>query len=415
MQPIKDKNFLNFFGKPLIWHQIQILKSAGFKDFVIVGGAHNLSELGKVAKNAGVKAKIVEQKDLDLGMCGAVLAAEKFVKKEPALVMSGNDFVEKSAFEMVKKAAIKNEAESFIVAKKVAEYFPGGYLKVDKNGFIKGIVEKPGAGKEPSDLVNLVIHLHKNFEALCAELKKTKSGKDDLYETALDNLIKKGLKMKALKYGGFWQPIKYPWHVQAIFRYLFSIQKKKKGTNVKIAKSAKIDKNVIFGKDVKVMDNAVIVGPTFIGDGSVVATNALVRESHIGENCVIGFSTEVARSFLGRDVWTHSNYIGDSIIGDNVSFGGGTVTGNLRLDEANIADSGVNKLGAIIGDNVRVGINTSLMPGIKIGENSLVGAGIILAENVEANSFVRGEVKLKISPNKFDVGSLSRNKMRKKL
>ena len=77
--------------------------------------------------------------------------------------------------------------------------------------------------------------------------------------------------------------------------------------------------------------------------------------------------------------------------------------------------SEMDKLGAIIGDNVRVGINTSIMPGIKIGSGSFVGAGIIIAENIHEKSFVRGEVKLKISPNKFYVGALDRSKMRKKL
>ena len=94
----------------------------------------------------------------------------------------------------------------------------------------------------------------------------------------------------------------------------------------------------------------------------------------------------MARSFWGDKVWTHSNYVGDSVIGNNVSFGAGSITGNLRLDEGEITvnlngekqRTGVNKLGLICGNNVRVGINTSLMPGLKVGAGSFIGAGIVV-------------------------------------
>lgn len=392
MKPIEDKNFLNFLGKPLIQHQLELLKSCGFKDIVVVGGKHNLEKIGKIGK-----VSIKEQKDLELGMCGAVLAAKDLIKNEPVLIVSSNDVVDASAFELIKKAMKSSEADGYLLAKKVKEYFPGGYLKTDKKGFIQAIVEKPAQGKEPSNLVNLVVHYHKNPAKLIAELSRTKSSKDDLYELALANLIKKGMKIKAVPYDGFWQPIKFPWHVQKVFYHLFSLAKKPKN-------------NVILGKNVKIFDGAVVKGPAYIGDNSIIATNALVRESNIGANCVIGFSTEVARSFLGNDVWTHVNYIGDSVVGDNVSLGGGTKTGNFRLDEKNIGDTGTNKFGAVIGNNVRIGINTSLMPGVKIGEGSFVGAGIVIAQDIPEKTFVRGEFKLKISPNNVSVNVRKRLK-----
>ncbi len=411
MQPIEDKNFLNFLGKPLLQHQLEMLKDEGFSDIVIVAGKHNREKIETLGKKLKLRIKIVEQK-LATGMHGAILAAQNLLQNDPVLIVSGNDIVDNEAFEAMKEAFAPGKAESYIIGKKVKSYFPGGYLKVDKKGFIQEIMEKPGEGNEPSDMINLVIHLHTQPAKLVKYLKKAKSKKDDLYEVALGMMIKDGIKMESAKYDGMWQALKYPWHIQKVFEYLFSKMEKKIAKTAKIAKSATIEGNVVIEDGVKVMENAVIKGPTYIGKNSVVATNALVRESHVGENCVVGFGTEVARSFLGNDVWTHSNYIGDSVIGNNVSFGAGTVTGNLRLDEKNVVvsnagekmDIGTNKFGAVIGDNVRVGINTSIMPGIKIGEGSMIGAGIILPENVQANSFVRGEVKLKISPNKFKIG-----------
>ena len=433
LKPIEDKNFISMFGQPMIAHQLRALLRFS-KDVLIVGGAHNLDKLKEVGRALqddvkGSKVDVIGQVNLDLGMCGALQSASKKIKSGDVLIVSGNDVVTDDAFEIVLKQAKKTGIDGVMLAKKVTSYFPGGYLKIDKNGLIKGIVEKPGAGKEPSDLVNIVVHYHKDFAKLLAELKKVKSEKDDKYEVALDNLIKKGDKYVAAEFKNFWQAIKYPWHVLVLMNVMignidFMIKyylKRKSGIHksAQIAKSAKLNgKNIMIEEGVKIMDNAVIVGPAYIGKNSVVATNALVRDSHIGENCVIGFGTEIARSHLGNNVWTHTNYIGDSVIGNNVSFGAGTVTGNLRLDEGNIQvnisgekiDSGMNKFGLVTGDNVRVGINTSFMPGVKIGKNCMIGGGIIVANDVEDNKFVYGKMELVVKDNKIDVGKINRDK-----
>ena len=273
-------------------------------------------------------------------------------------------------------------------------------------------------------MVNLVLHFHRSGEQLLAAIKMAKTKSDDRYEVALDLLIKEGARMKAVPYNGFWQPIKYPWHVLTMMNHFFeTLRGIKKGKNVQVAKSAVLKGNVVLAEGVKVMENAVISGPAYIGKNSVIATNALVRLSEIGENCVIGFGSEVARSHVGNDVWTHTNYVGDSVIGNNCSFGSGTVTGNLRLDEANISvniegekvDSGITKLGLITGDNVRCGINTSFMPGIKIGKNSFIGAGIVVAEDIADNKFAYGRTELIVKDNKAKLDQKKREEMRSKV
>lgn len=423
MKPITDKNFLNFLGKPLIEWQLELIKNAGQGDVVIVGGKHNLEKLALCGKDLGMDVSVVEQTDLDAGMCGAILAAKDKIGSEPVLIFSSNDIVEKSAFESVLKAFDVGDADAYLLGKVVHEYFPGGYLEISDDGFIKNIIEKPEKGKEPSNLVNLVVHVHKDFSKLVSYLEKAKSDSDDLYEVALGNMIKDGIRMKAVKYDGFWQAIKFPWHVVKVFKFLFQNAKKTIAKSAQISKNAVVKGDVIIGENVKILEGAVVNGPVYIGDDSVIATNALVRESNIGKNCVIGFSTEVARSFLGNDVWTHSNYIGDSVIGNNVSFGAGTVTGNLRLDEGEISavsddkkiPTGETKLGIITGDNIRIGINNSFMPGAKIGSDTFIGAGLVIAENIPEKSFVRGEVTLKISENKVDISKISRDEMKKKI
>jgi len=418
IQPVPDKNFLKFLGKTLIEHQVANLQKAGFKNITIVGGKHNLDRF----KELFPKLTVVEQKALKEGMAGAVLAMGTKLKNEPLLIVSSNDIVEQSAYNAIKKSATK-KVDSLIIGKTVKEYFPGGYLKTDSKGLITGIVEKPGAGKEPSNLINLVIHLHKNPKELIKYLTKTKSTRDDRYEVALDKMIKDGKKMLAVPYKGYWQSIKFPWHVFEVKDYFFSKLKRKIAKSANIAKQAVINGPVVIEAGVKVFPGAVVNGPAYIGKNSIVANNALVRDSIVGDNCVVGYSTEVARSYVGDDSWFHTNYIGDSIISDNCSFGSGTVTGNLRLDEANIpvnikdkkTDSGINKFGLVCGPNVRAGINCSFMPGIKVGANSMIGAGIVIPQDIPENSFVRGKWDLKISKNKASLDNDARAKMRKKL
>ena len=147
MAPIKDKNFLNFLGKPLIEWQLEMLWKAGLKDIAVVGGKHNLEPIAALLKKLGKKVVLVEQKNLDMGMCGAVLAAKNFIGKDAVMVFSSNDVVEEKAFKVMLAAYKSGKASSYLIGKKVDKYFPGGYLKSDKNGFISEIVEKPEPGK----------------------------------------------------------------------------------------------------------------------------------------------------------------------------------------------------------------------------------------------------------------------------
>lgn len=427
LKPLGDKNFLNFLGKPLILHQLEELLKAGFDDFIIVAGAHNIGAIEDLVGEKKYKAIVVEQKNLDEGMAGALKSVEKHFNNEPIMIVSGNDIVECSAFHQI-MAAHRIAEHGLLLAKEVHSYFPGGYLRVDNDFFCNEIIEKPGEGNEPSNLVNIVVHYFGQSDQLFDALNEADSKKDDRYEVALANMMEEGLRIRAIPYEGFWKPVKYPWHVLDLMDYfLASIRdyeiKNLEDRNIVIADTATVKGGVFLEDGVKIMDNAVIAGPAYIGKNTIVATNALVRDSHIGSDCVVGFGTEIARSYLGNGVWTHTNYVGDSIIGNNCSFGSGTVTGNLRLDEGDIKVnikgektlSGRNKLGLITGDNVRCGINTSFMPGVKIGSNSMIGAGIVVAEDVDEGKFVYSKSELIVKDNKASLNVEKRKEMQNKL
>ena len=93
----------------------------------------------------------------------------------------------------------------------------------------------------------------------------------------------------------------------------------------------------------------------------------------------------------------HLSYVGDSILGQGSSLGAGTITANLRFDDSGVpsevrghrTDSQRRKLGAILGDGVRTGINVSIFPGVKIGAGAWIWPGVAVSRDVVAGERVK--------------------------
>jgi bifunctional UDP-N-acetylglucosamine pyrophosphorylase/glucosamine-1-phosphate N-acetyltransferase len=388
--PLADKTLLSLCGKTVTEHQVERLRSGGCDDITLIVGAHNTEALARMFP----EMTIVEQEDMDQGMRGALLSALPACGDAPVLIVSGNDVIDPAAYRDV-MGALKTGIDGAILAAEVERHFPGGYLTLDGNR-ITGIVEKPKPGEEPSNLVNIVAHAHRSASELLAMLQETPSEKDDAYEVALHRLLGTR-RYVAVPYAGHWQPIKYPWHVLPLLEmFLKDVTSPSIHPTAIIHPSAVIEGNVVIGEGARVLHHATVVGPCVIGARTVVATNALVRQASVGEDCVVGFASEVKSSVLGKHVWTHSTYIGDSVIGSNVSFGAGSVTGNLRLDEREIQSragddriaTGLNKFGTIIGDHCRIGIHCGINPGLKIGGGTFIASGALVSDDVPDNSFV---------------------------
>jgi len=194
-----------------------------------------------------------------------------------------NDIFAASAYTSLIKEIKKKSATSYMLGYQTKRYFPGGYLVMNSQNELKHIVEKPKPGQEPSDLVNILVHLHTDPEKLLEYIKKVKTNKDDVYECALDNMVKDGNKIKVISYADFWAPMKYPWHVFDAVKYLLDISQPRISTSAHISGKATIEGKVFISDNVRVMENAVIRGPAYIGPDSIIGNNVLVRDySHIG-------------------------------------------------------------------------------------------------------------------------------------
>lgn len=426
MFPIsKDKSLLKFCGVPLIVHQIIKAKQAGLSQFVIITNKLNhalictaLSALKDISLNYVVQKK-------PRGMADALLTASSTIGENPFFLVSSNDIFDTSAYTFILKEYKKlSRYIAYIMAVHVTGYFPGGYLIISTEGAINKIIEKPDINNIPSTTVNLVLHLHTKPSLLFDYLKNIKSEADDSYERALNKMITSKYKLKAVIYKGDWHMIKYPWHILDVMDYFSHSLQGKISDKAIISNKATIEGEVILEDGVQILEGAIIRGPSYIGQNTIIGNNSLIRNSFIGNNNVIGYNTEIKHSYIENDCWFHSNYIGDSVISENCSFGAGSIIANFRLDEKVINNhiqepkimTGHDKLGAFLGSNNRIGINTSIMPGIRIGSNCVIGPHVCLNQHIESNTTVIEDRKyISLHRNRGKISNIKRNELYKKL
>ena len=194
----------------------------------------------------------------------------------------------------------------------------------------KNLIEKPEKGKETSNIKVVGIYfLPKEFLDYYQRVTEHMYA----FEDALSLYMKEKdvrvviIKEKTLAF-------KYHWHLFEVTKYLMD-----KYLEGKIAKTARISKNVIIegkvfiGENAKIYEGAVIKGPCYIGDNCVIGNNSLVRDyTDLEQNSLIGALAEVTRCIFQEDVHTHSGYFGDSIFGKGCRIGAGTITANVRID-----------------------------------------------------------------------------------
>jgi len=399
--PLENKLFFGFLNKPLILHQIeQLLK---YSDLVtIVANKSNATAIKRLVDNNEIKdVQIIIQKDDYDGMAGAVWSVKNHLKGE-VLIVNGSDLIDYAIISKLYPLIDKGN-KLIMVGKQFREYFPGGYFKFDDNKKIIEVIEKPDKDKRPSSTVKLVFDYYADIDELLKYFSEVKTQKDDLYEIVINKILKSDLKQSFLDYDSYWFGLKYPWHALSMMKnFLLSIREKNISPKAEISEKSLIIGPVVIGENVKIGNFSKIVGPAFIGDNTVIGDYVLIRESQIGEDCLIGSFSEVARSCIGNNVLLHRNYVGDSILDNDVMFGAQAVTGNLKFDGEKIlsdineekVDTNMNKLGAIIGNLSKIGVNSTIFPGVKIGKKSWIGPGEKVKYDIENKTYLaNGEEK----------------------
>ena len=182
--------------------------------------------------------------------------------------------------------------------------------------------------------------------------------------------------------------VTYPWEVLPKIKDFIV----KLGETLDAEKFDKIGDDIWVAKSAKVAPTACLNGPLIIDEDAEIRHCAFVRGSAIvGKGAVVGNSTELKNVVLFNKVQVpHYNYVGDSVLGFKAHMGAGSITSNVKSDKTLVVikdveeriETGLKKVGAMLGDNVEVGCNSVLNPGTVIGRNS----------NVYPTSCVRGVI-----------------------
>lgn len=139
---------------------------------------------------------------------------------------------------------------------------------------------------------------------------------------------------------------------------------------------------VWIAKDATIWPTVSITGPCIVCHKAVLRQCAFIRgNAIIGEGTVVGNSTELKNVILFNSVEApHYNYVGDSILGFHAHMGAGSITSNIKSDRKNIVvrgegqeiETGMRKIGAMLGDWTEIGCGSVLNPGSVIGAHTNV-------------------------------------------
>lgn len=358
----RPKPLFSIFGKSILEYNLDELDGLVDEVIIIVGYKKEMI-IEKIGNKYG-KTKITYIEDNKIEGTGSSAKLVHPHLKDRFLLLNGDDFYSKDD---IKKAIDK--CPSILVKE---HENPSCFGVIDEEeGYAKNITEKPT--QPVSKLVNSALYcLPKTI--FDYEIEKSARG-----EYEFTDYIRKFIHEKKLHIceASFWSPASYPWDIFDVVPYLFNKQKKeRKG---KIEKGAVLKGEVIVKEGTVIKSGAYIEGPVYIGKDCIVGPNCFIRSGTVIEDgCRIGQGVEVKNSLIGKGTFaSHLTYIGDSIIGENCNFGAGTIIANLKHDHGTVKtmvkeeliDTKKKKLGVLMGDNVKTGINTIVFPGRKIGAN----------------------------------------------
>lgn len=380
------KSMIKIMGKPILLHVIEKLKSKNITDLIIVVSENSkIQEFFGNGDKFGVNIQFVVQKNPE-GGGNALLLCKEFLKDDFFLLNSYRVDCDKYIDEMLAK---KTGNDSILLLNKRENTWLYGVVEIE-NERVVGMVEKPEKGSEPSNLCIVGIYLLS--KSYLEVLKNTPSEHYQL-EKAIDS-FSKSHKISYVESAEENIVLKYPWDLIAIKNYLLENISNHRGENLKLGENVIIEDQVFVGDGVTVMDGVTIKGPCYIGNNAYIGSNALLRNGvDVEEDAVIGSFMEVKNSLIMKGTKTHSGFIGDSVIGENVRVAAAITTTNVRLDRENVRvafqdqkiDTGLKNLGVMIGNDTQLGGNVTVMPGIIIGKGSIIGPSTTVINNVEEN------------------------------
>lgn len=311
---------------------------------------------------------------------GHAVAAARPSDDEPFLILNGDVWLPEGAL-----ARIVEAGPGSLAAARVPN--PSDYGVFETRGAkAVRVVEK--SATPPSDLANAgVYHAPARFARLVHELKPSPRGELELTDA---------LQVSFDEMGGWtvveiadWLDVGRPWDLLAAAeRALAEMPEERRGT---VEPGATLKGKVIIAEGAIVKAGSYIEGPVYIGARAVVGPNCYLRPNTVLlEDTKVGNACEVKASLLMAGAHAaHLTYLGDSVLGERVNLGAGTLVANLRHDgktvkvtqEGQRVDTRRRKLGVVLGDDVHTGINTSLNVGVMLPAGDSTAPGEIVMKS----------------------------------
>ena len=398
MRPLtltKPKTMLPVAGKPIIQYNIESLSDNGITDILLI--VRYKEEMVRNyfgdGSDFGVNIFYKTQKDF-LGTANAISYGEDFID-DSIIVLNGDIILDDEIIHEIIKKYNYLTPDTLMLLTEVEDPSAFGVVEIE-NGNIKSIVEKPKREEAPSNLVNAGIYIFN--KDIFDKIRKTEISERGEYEItdSVSLQIKDNKTVIGHKTSKDWIDVGRPWELIEVNEDLIGKLKTEiKGT---IEDGAFIHGEVFLDEGSVIKAGVYIEGNVYIGKNCDIGPNSYIRgNTYFGDNVHVGNAVEIKNSIIMENTnVSHLSYVGDSVIGSNCNIAAGTNIANLRFDNATIKtkiknqkiDSGRRKLGAIIGDSVKTGINSSFSPGVKVGHNSTIGSGVLLYEDLPSDTRV---------------------------
>ena len=407
LQPItatRPKHMIKVGGKPILAHCLNALKTAGCEEAVIV--VHYMADMIRQyfgdGKAFGLKLEYAEQKAM-MGTGNAVSVVEPHMHGDFLLVNGDMLFTAKSVKNVIDlHQKDKPTATMAVVTVEKPENY--GIVEIQDEKKVKRIIEKPKREETPSNLANAGIYVFST--EIFDKIRQTAASSRGEWEIpdALSLFLNEGKQVSAVKIPpSEWLDIGRPWDLLEANRW--TLERMKPTPAGLIEDGAHLIGPVTVAETARIRSGAYIEGPAFIDEQADIGPNCFIRPcTSVGRKSRIGNACEIKNSIIMDNVHVgHLSYVGDSVLGEKCNLGAGTITANYRFDagtvkmmiKGQLADSGRKKLGTILGDNVKTGINSLFMPGTKVGNDSCIGPNVMLQRDLPPKSMIMLEQDLK--------------------
>ena len=364
-------------NKPILEHVFDALKNTGIDEvFLVVGYKKEvIKEYFKEYKD--IKITYVEQ-DKQLGTAHALLQAKKHIE-EPFIVIPGDNIIDQKSIIKL----IEDKSEYSLLIKEHPQPSKYGVVFIEKEK-LRRIVEKPpeeigefistGIYKFPKNVFNVIERI--SSEGIYA------------LSTVVQNLIDKGKIINTIRTDA-WMDIVYPWDLIKVNEVMIHDTQSTKGGVIE--KNVTIKGDVFIGKDTKIYSGCYIVGPVVIGESCEIGPNVCIFPSTtIGNNSVIHPFSEIRNSVIMDDTHIGSNsFLVNSIIArGNIIENNFSSTSGKNIIEIEGEFKKVDKIGAMIGEDCRIGSYVVVDPGVIIGRKCKITSMKRIRENISSNTEV---------------------------